>query len=478
MHKKKLGLALAAVLALAPISYLGGLQLFGQDAASETQDIIRTFPTISLYGPGDILVDRETWFAGEVSIYNPNSEAQSFERLTADIRGRGNSSWHDGPDKRPLRFRFPADEARGVLQFEHEAKTWILLANHFDPSLLRNTTALHLGGQMSSMPFTPVEQSVHLYFNGEYMGVYLLTDERDIGPGRASLILHDDPAQSEFFLEFDGRANQGADRWYDYVEVNNRLYDIRFPGGSRRSVAQGEYVHGFLTNVSNAIQSRDWDTITQWIDVDSMIDFYIVQELVKNMDFSFSSVFMTIEGQGENRRLHMGPLWDFDIVAGGVLFGYTFHNYVQEMNTPYGVIGPEHYWIRNLMFVPEFNEKLLERWQVVRTEYLPNTIAHIEYLRTHYQADFDRNFERHPILGTAVVPTTAPNLLNLTSHSAHVDYLLNFLDIRTQWLSGFWTGLVYIDEAPIEDDGSLWARGFNDAFWTLDLIHMLDNRYR
>ena len=429
-----------------------------------------TFPSIFLYATDEVFADRETWFPGAVSIYSPNSPEHNRTELTADIRGRGNSTWVDGPDKRPLRFRFPTDAPSGVLYFEHEARTWILLANHFDKSLLRNYTALHLGGQLTSMPFTPGVQNVHLYFNGEYMGVYLLTDERDLDPGRAQLALHDDPTISEFFLEFDGRADQGARTWYDYVRVNQHLYDIRFPSGSRRSVAQGQYVYEFLTQVSNAMRSRDWELINQWVDMDSFVDFYLVQELVKNIDFSFSSVFMTIQGQGAQRRLHMGPLWDFDIAAGGVRFHYTSPLYVQGMETPYGVIGPNHYWVRNLMFVPEFNQMLYERWAHVRETYWPNTLARLDELMANYSHEFARNFERHPILGTAVVPTTAPIKLTIDTHQGQVDHLREWLDTRTEWLSGYWYGLAHPDAHTAPSATTLVAQGFADATWTREFI--------
>lgn len=438
--------------------------------ALPTPDAVANLPIIFLEGPTDILVDRETWFPGHVSFLNPRQPEHDATGLVADIRGRGNSTWHDGPDKRPLRFRFPADAPQGVFYFEHEARTWILLANHFDQSLLRNYAALHLGGQLSTMAFTPGVQNVHLYFNGEYMGVYLLTDERDLDPGRAQLTLHDDPTISEFFLEFDGRADQDARTWYDYVRVHQHLYDIRFPSGSRRSVAQGEYVYDFLTQVSDAFRSRDWARINQWVNMDSFVDFYLVQELLKNTDFSFSSVFMTIQGQGAERRLHMGPLWDFDIAAGGVRFHYDAPLYVQGMETPYGVIGPNHYWVRNLMFIPEFNQMLYERWRQVRDTYWPRTLSRLDQLMALYSEDFERNFERHPVLGTAVVPTTSPAKLGIDTHLGQVEHLLAWFDTRVQWLDGYWYGLAHPAMLTAPSTAPMVARGFADALWTRDFI--------
>lgn len=57
-----------------------------------------------------------------------------------------------------------------------KAKTWILLANHADPSLLRNTLAYDLAAAFG-LPGSPDSRFVDLTINGEYLGNYLITEK-------------------------------------------------------------------------------------------------------------------------------------------------------------------------------------------------------------------------------------------------------------------------------------------------------------
>ena len=388
----------------------------------------RDFPSIFIETDPEVWVDRETWFAGQVAISSPNSD-QSFYAVEADIRGRGNSTWIHGEDKRPLRFRFPEGEERRILQFEHEARTWVLLSNHFDLSLMRNFSMYYLASLLDGLYWTPVVQFVHLYVNDEYMGLYLLTDERDIGEGRARLTLDGDPTISEFFLERDRRASRGDARaWLDYVQVHGVTYDIRFPNNVRRTVEQGKYIYNFLYNVSYVIRSRDWENISAILDIDSFVDFYIVQEFSRDPDAGFSSIFMQVKWEDEERILHMGPVWDFDIALGN-----------NPGSRPTGIRAADrHYWFGNLIMVPEFQELVRERWEEIRENQLLEMVEKIEYLTYHYIEAFYRNFERHPILGTGeAVWRNHERVLEIDTFMGQIEYLFEFMEARANWFSDF-----------------------------------------
>jgi len=291
------------------------------------------------------------------------------------------------------------------------------------------------------LDWTPVSQFVHLYVNEIYMGVYQLTDERDLGPGRLTTVVDEDPEISEFVLEWDARASaDGARRYYDYVRVNNTLFDIRFPSGSRfRSVEQGEYVQHFLYGVDTAIRSRDFDRVSELIDMNSFVDYYIVQELMKNLDIHWSSIFMQIRGQGEERRLHMGPVWDFDLSSGNANADLPprlrplIEDYYPT-NAPEGFHAAlVNYWFRYLMAIPEFHEAVRVRFNYVKDVEIAQMIDAIRYLAINFEDEFLRNFERHDILGQRSWRAT-PAMNEIETFRGHVDYLINFLTQRVDWL--------------------------------------------
>ena len=379
--------------------------------------------------------DRERWQDGAVSAEG------DFYDVDARIRGRGNTTWLMGPDKRPLRIRFA--EPRAMMGSSYEAADWILLANHFDNSLLRNYGALYLGGLMGSMMFTPVPHNVHLYVNYEYMGIYVLTDERDVNDGRMNLASHSDPELSEFFLELDPRAYRGGTTNLTYVIANERIYDIRYPGSSVRTEYHADYVREYLERVSRAIRAEDFEAVSRLIDIDSFVDFYIVQELFKNLDSYVASIFMHISGTGAERRLHKGPLWDFDISAGNAAH--------QVMGSdPYGLYTATlNYWYRHLMNTDEFSNAVRDRWNDVRNDELLETLERLAWLSENYRADFERNFARHNVLGRAILPTPE-EILAIDTFVGHVGQLIDWLERRAAWLDMYFNGALQGYE-PLEE---------------------------
>ncbi|MCL1883927.1 MAG: CotH kinase family protein [Defluviitaleaceae bacterium] len=404
-------------------TFLSGISVYALEG-----ERCSVFPSIIITAPEDLLVDRETWFEGTVEIYDPRNGEWSMEAVAAEVRGRGNSTWRYGGEKRPLRFRFA--EPTSVMHFEHEARTWVTFADHFDPSLLRNYLVFSFAASLENFSWTPVVQKVHMYVNGDYLGIYTLSDERDIGESRANITLDSDPAVSEYMLERDrrtGRAASGSVEGLDHVRVNGVVYDIRFPSGRRTSEAHAAYVNDFMHRVSESIRSGCWDAITSIICVPAMVDFYIVQEWSRNPDSGFSSIFMQIMGQGEDRRLVMGPVWDFDIAA-GLATGARPNNLLAATR---------NYWFNYLLRVPEFQEALTDRWQEIRDIQITQVLDSIMEFATEYEEVFNRNFERHPVLGTSVWRNTHATVLEIDTFLGQVEHLVDFLIRRAEWLDGF-----------------------------------------
>lgn len=348
------------------------------------------FPALHINTPESPFAERNLWQNGTVSVTNA-PQGQNFAQANARVRGRGNSTWFYGEEKRPLRLRF--DTPRPLFGADYAAADWILLANHFDPSLLRNYAALYLSRE-KNMHSIQTLQNVHLFVNGEYMGVYLLTDERDVGAGRLEIAWHENPALSGFFFELDFRAPASGTENESFVVVSGRPYDIRFPSGRRRRTpAHVEYAQDFLSRVCVAIRTQNFAEISRLTDLPSFVDFYLVQEIFKNSDGSISQ-FMYIGGVGEQRRLRMGPTWDFDISA-GLCSGAPLGRYDDQVIVP----GLFCLWYRNLLEIPEFRELVISRWHEIRENEIPQMQARLNTLATNYRAQFERNFVRHPFDG-------------------------------------------------------------------------------
>ena len=393
---------------------------------------------------------REFWHPGFLTIESEH-EDWAFEDVLVRLRGRGNSTWFAAPDKRPLRIRFEDPRERHMFGSEHPHRDWILLAHAFDNSLLRTEFAFTLAEQMGTMGFVPSSQFVHLYINNEYVGVYQFTDERDIAPGRGTVVTHADPTISEYWIEMDSRTR-------DYFSVNGLWYDIRFPSGDALTDAHIAYIEDFVTRISIAIRSGNWENVTALLDIPSIVDYYILQELVKDTDVAFSSMFMQIRGQGENRRLYQGPVWDFDLTMGNVR-----SNGIDERTD--GIwAGRAHYWFRGLMAMPEFRSLVTARWNALIENEIPYAIARVEYLFTHYYDAFLRNFEAQPVLGVRWGTLPSAPRYEITTYAGQVEFLLEWIDERASWLDDYFN---------TEPPPPFAFRDVRDGAWYHDAVYFV-----
>jgi len=458
MKDKKNSLLMIPLILLIPliigIAYQNPSQLDGlieEDPTSHPISIQGFLPTLHIQTMGDDLpfIERNLRIDSTL-IFENMGEFSTVVPLTGQIRGRGNSTWNMLPDKRPLRFHL--DEPQRLFDEGVMATDWILLADHGDGSLLRNYSALHLSRRLDGLDWTPQARSIHLYINDEYMGVYLLTDERRAFP-ITMLTAHPDPTISDYFFEMEWRANLDGEEGIDFIRVNSHpdgivgdstaeagfdrdyLYEIIYPTGQALTDAHMNYLQEFLTEVGALMRVRDFEAINQYVDLASLIDFYLVQELYKNIDVGFSSVFLQIRGQGDNRRLYHGPVWDFDLTVGNASWMGV------ENQTPFGglYVAERHYWYWYLLQIPEFVSMAQVRWNEVFQPEALATIAHIETLARTYEAEFERNFDRHAILGIDRWPSPA-HLNEIQTFSGHVAYLTDFLRTRITHLNEIFNG--------------------------------------
>jgi hypothetical protein len=393
------------------------------------------FPSLHIYSDYDpFAVERGFWHSGRLSV-SGTSAPFILDDIAVDIRGRGNSTWHFGEEKRPLRLRF--NTPRAILDSTHAARDWVLIANLFDFSLVRTHLAFYLAGLLDGMHWSPFSRLVHVYINGVYQGVYQLADERDEGAGRAELTYNPFPAYSEFLLEFGGDAttrdrllSEGQIEGDDFIFANGWVIDVRFPR-QRHRYNHMAYLLSYIERLDAAIKARDYHAILSKLCLDSLIDFYLVNELFKTIDISHRSIFMQIRGTGENRRLHFGPVWDFDRSSGNMAFWYT----------PYDIFAAQrNSWFADLLATPEIFSRTALRWNEIRNNELLQMIDYAQLLLDNYENALSRNFERHYHIFAYpepdwifMVPT---HLRTIDTIQGQLHHLIEWFHARANWLDG------------------------------------------
>lgn len=401
-------------------------------------DGIYDFPALYLSSELDPFnIDRELWHDATASIRG-TTEPFLFENIAVRLRGRGNSSWVRGAEKRPLRIRFI--EPRAFLDSGYKARDWVLIANLFDLSLMRNYAAFYLADLMDGMDWTPFSRLVHLYVNDEYWGVYQLADERDTDNGRLQLNYDPHPALCDYFFELDGAVttwlnekSSGNIENVDFFSVDEKAYEIHFPK-SKKWNGHLEYLRDFVRNAKETARTRDYDAIAAVIDIDSFVDFYIMQELFKNIDVGNRSMFMQVKGQGSNRRLYFGPIWDFDRSSGNTLY-WT--------DTSYVFASTRCSWCEELYATPEIYGLIVQRWNEIKNGPVNQMVDHIAYLSYNYREAFEKNFERHDnILGADPQPKWFEMLPEATrqidTFEGQAAYFIDWLENRINWLDNYY----------------------------------------
>lgn len=272
-----------------------------------------------------------------------------------EIRCRGNASWED-TDKKSYQLKLM--EKKDLLGMGAE-KQWILLANAFDQTLLRNTIAFDIAKELG-VSFSPDSEYVDVYINGEYVGNYLLTEKVEIGKERVNInnlekqmeLLNQEIllSESEFFMEQQGRlfSTKGyriekqpenisggylleiemSDRYGLEASgfITSRMQAVVFSSPKYASYEQVSYIANRYQDFEDAIFSEDGYSpysgvhFSEYIDMDSFAKKYLLEELTKNLDASFTSQFFYKPDDAVSTKFFAGPVWDYDksIAASGI----------------------------------------------------------------------------------------------------------------------------------------------------------------
>ena len=154
-------------------------------------------------------------------------------------------------------------------------------------------------------------------------------------------------------------------------------------------------------------------------DVQSMIDHFLVRELLGEVDGYQASTYMYRLRGG---KLTFGPVWDFDQAL-----GLTQHNVNPE---GWLLLGrPLNWHLRSLLTEPAVAELLQQRWAHMR-QALPLLQNFVTTAAQGMEQSQQANFARWPIMGEMVFT----NVVAQDSYEAEVQYLQDWLAQRAQWM--------------------------------------------
>ena len=344
------------------------------------------------------------------------------ENIQIEIRGNTSQSFK----KKSYSFLFLDENNQtkkvGLLNLPmHEH--WVLYGPYADKSLMRNVLAYRLFQNMGH--YAPRTKFCELSINGFSQGVYVLCEKIRVDSARLELgdgyLLKIDRPKGEFFKSTITNA-----------KVAKTIFEIKYPDGIEISVSEKNAVENFVHLFEETLFLSDVNNLSifEIIDMNSFVDFLIINEFCKNIDAYRLSTYLQIS---EEKRMIMGPIWDFNFSFGLTVYldGYSASGFVYEYKDEVP------FWWKKLNKNAFFKSALKKRWNQLRQSILSEKVV-LEMVNKYareLEIAQENNFSSWHLLGQKKV---WPNYYIGNSHQEEVVYLQNWILERGNWLDKKW----------------------------------------
>ncbi len=284
------------------------------------------------------------------------------EPLTMQIRGRGHSSWKGA--KKPYKIKLAQKTSiMGLPKNKHFAL--------LKPS--ENTVAGLYLGKLMNMAWTPSFRPIEVVLNGDYIGLYFLTETIRIDESRVNIYeQHDqetDPAliTGGWLVEVD---NYQDDCQITIPENDDWNLTLRYHSPEDLSDIQQQWLTNEFKAINAAIYSEDKTSTTweEYIDVESVACFFIIQEVMDNPD-GFHGSFYLHKDLKDNAKWVAGPIWDL------VCYNRDKTDYTFQMKVHYGFTP---HWIGEIIQYDNFCKAVEAVWKEVYPHRLTEIYDHID----------------------------------------------------------------------------------------------------
>lgn len=305
-----------------------------------------------------------TWWLDNMGIPGYQSIGSAKDPLGMQIKGRGNYSWTVNKKS----FRIKLDNKQPMLGMDSN-RHFCLLAHADDHyAKLKNAVGFELSRRIG-MPYTPEQKAVEVVLNGQYIGLYFLAEKIRVGKSRVNIEQQMDGETNPnnitggWLLEIDNNKNDNTlyicernygINWYDWLWITPHSPELL-------SSQQKNYIQQYLEKVNAAIYTNDKSS-TEWeqyIDIDSLADFYIIGEILDDTEYFSGSCYM-YKHKGENSKLIFGPTWDFGSAFQRLIYtGVADFDYFLFQQPTYFY----SHWIEEISKFPHFQLAVRKHWR-------------------------------------------------------------------------------------------------------------------
>lgn len=411
---------------------------------------VTELPQVSINTLGETIVD-EPKIAATLTI-SDNGTADFSGKIGIEIRGSSSQMF----PKKQYGLEIWDDANDGIdasLLGLPEEEDWILYAPYSDKSLIRNALIYDLSRDIGR--YASRVLFVEVYLNDQYDGVYVLMEKLKRNSNRIAIDkLKPEEVSGEeltggYILKIDKADGPNETVYTDataiasayppnYSEAGSIYFLYDTPKAEDLAPEQRAYIADYMHQFEDALAGDNFADpeagYAQYIDVDSFIDFFLLTELSNNVDGYRLSTWLT---KDLNQKLHMGPIWDFNLAFGNADYcsGGNTDVWAYQFNSRCpGDIWMVPFWWERLMQDPAFVAKVQSRWQELRGGPFSNPAimgkidAYVARLTQPGAAA--ENFERWPVLGEYVWPNNYVG----ASYGDEIQYLKDWINSRLSWL--------------------------------------------
>ncbi|MCI8955854.1 MAG: hypothetical protein HFG29_02550 [Eubacterium sp.] len=411
-------------------------------AASDPADISRIYVVTNDGTKGGSDIIKATKTPASLTIISNDGQINTVND-GGTIKLRGNST--SLAAKKAYNISF--NSKKEVMKGKSKGKKWCLLANAYEKTLMRNKLAMDLGAAIGGIA-VPEEHYAELYIDGKLMGNYVISEPAE--NGRSGCEYNDEDTSDELLFEWEDNDKNEDDCLYFKTPVTG----VRFVTEDTVDTSSSRYQKwvSTLTTFENALTNTSSDEVLQYMDVDSFVSMYIVNELFQTVDFGYSSVkfYITYDVNGAP-TIHAGPLWDFDLSSGNSI--------APEYRTYNTFMGQEkNKWFHYLMKNATFKNKVIEKYKEVQPK-IQNIYKDNQLGKSQIQKNIDimgesrvRNYAAVSQGGAGWSESVADTYeqtgwqysystvspYNTYTYEQHIAYLTTWMQNRNEWICSQW----------------------------------------
>jgi len=325
---------------------------------------------------------------------------------------------------------------------------WILNANYTDKSFLRNVMAYQVWWNMGH--YATRYHFVELVLNGQYQGIYIFSEKIKRNSNRVDIAKlkpdqnTGDQLTGGYIFKIDKQTGSGGSGWTSsypppaHPDGQTIFFQYEYPKETDITTQQKSYIQSNVYDFETALSNQDFVDTTngfrKYAVESTFFDYFLVNELSKNVDGYRLSTFLNKERDSKGGKLRMGPVWDYDIAwhnanycGGDVTSGWAY-----QFPCPNDYWQVPFWWSR-LLQDPLYKSHLKCRWLYLRQNILSNAWFdnYIDSISGQLMEAQERNFITWPILGIYVWPNPAPFP---TTYQGEVDALKTWMHNRLTWL--------------------------------------------